>query len=572
MNDRLVMNLKRAGYEALTQFERATDSVRVRCLSCGNEFEAKYAKLQSGAKKCTCQREITRLTRLAKNRAIMEAVAEARGGTLETKIPLRMHDMWDFRCAQGHTWSAQGQSVKGGVWCPACSGNKKRTLEELQQIVFDRGGKLNSTEYKGVDATYEFTCNLGHHFQNMFKKIEGGQWCPTCSRGSKSEEIARATFEHLFQVPFRKIRPKWLRNSRGRIMEIDGYSDELKIGFEYQGIQHFKDIGLYSTDVDVRIQDDALKYKLCEANGIKLFYLTYEDSYEDYPRRIKEQAENFGLDVDGIDFDAEIDLTGAYIREDRLAELKELLDPKGIQVLSKKWLTSDAKYSFECRFCGHKWQAAGNMFFNSRRVAGCQKCGWKQTAEKNRGSIQDLTNYATQNGGLCLSQEYVKRSWVYKWKCSKGHHFEDNFNNMMFRRTFCPQCEGRSSRTFVSAKEAKETFERFNLVLLSPYLGKQNSCLVRCQVCGEESNQNYLNLVAGKPPCKPCENLRKAKLAYEFMIEAGAKPLEPYMNMSKAWLCECTTCGRQISPSYINVKKGQGPCVYCGRGKKRHIP
>lgn len=49
------------------------------------------------------------------------------------------------------------------------------------------------------------------------------------------------------------------------------------------------------------------------------------------------------------------------------------------------------------------------------------------------------------------------------------------------------------------------------------------------------------------------------------MRERGAKPLAPYPGVDKPWLCECLTCGSQISPYYqYVVGKGGGPCKFCG--------
>lgn len=551
------------------ELSRSDQSILVRCIKCGREFEGSYEKLRNGSKTCSCVQEFKRQERLRLNRELLAALASAKGGVLLTAENLTLKEKWQFQCAEGHIWLAQGQSVKVGSWCPKCGGSAPRSLNELQAIVEKRGGELLSTDYLGVDATYTFKCNLGHEFSNMFKKVEKGQWCPTCNKGRKSEEIARATFQQIFGVPFKKVRPNWLRNSRGRVMEIDGYSDTLKLGFEYQGIQHFKQIGIYAQDIGTRIKDDELKQKLCEAQGIKLFYLTYEDSYEDFPKRIKEQAYKFGLDTEMFDFETEIDLSSAYIRDDRLEELTRLLEKKGIRVLSKKWLTSDTKYSLECLVCGNKWRAAGNMFFNSRRVAGCRVCALKAVAGANRGNLQDLQAFAKAKGGKCLSDVYVQRRWAYRWRCGKGHTFEGNFNNMKFRNEFCPYCEGRTVKQLVSAEQAIAKFTEARLTLLEPYQGKRDWVNVRCEVCGVEGRQMYQNLVDGLDACRNCEYLAKQAEALALMVAAGVQPLVPFVNTSTKWLCECLTCHRQVSPTLANVKRGQGACVYCGHEKTK---
>ncbi len=59
--------------------------------------------------------------------------------------------------------------------------------------------------------------------------------------------------------------------------------------------------------------------------------------------------------------------------------------------------------------------------------------------------------------------------------------------------------------------------------------------------------------------------------AVHLMIAAGAKPLEAFPGSKKPWLCECLKCGREISPSFGNVKNnGTKPCAYCS--KKRVHP
>jgi hypothetical protein len=565
MKSKLTQNLQDLGFEALTPFAHSSDFVTVRCIECKEVFSARYEKLKSKSKVCICTTAARKSTRLQKNLEILSTMAIQKGGRVLSEVPLLMKEKWTFECSKGHIWSAVGGSVRAGTWCPRCSGNYPRSLDDLSIIVEKRGGTLLSSEHLGVDASYTCECSLGHEFTNTFKKIEGGQWCPTCSKGRKSEEVARETFKQLFGFPFKKVRPSWLRNSRGNLMEIDGYCEELKIGFEYQGAQHFKDIGIYSTDVQRRIEDDELKFALCMENGIRLFYLTYKDAYEEFPQLIKLQCEKFGLDVSEVDFESSLDLSKAFIRDDRLAELRTLLEGKGIRVLSTKWLTSDTKYSFECQVCGHRWKAAGNMFFNNRKVAGCQVCAWKSLADEHRGSLQDLQDYAALFGGDCLSTTYVKRLWVYLWSCANGHTFEGNFNNMKFRGQFCPQCEGRDMREIVSSSQAASVMLSKGLEMLEPFVNKRKWLKVRCMTCGLESKQKVLNVQEGKPACKPCADKSKSQEAVDIMLKAGLKPLEPYLNVTAKWLCECLTCHKQVEPTFVNVKRGQGGCIYCGR-------
>jgi hypothetical protein len=322
-------------------------------------------------------------------------------------------------------------------------GQNKLTIDEVKKTAKNRGGKLISTEYKNIDSSLIFECSKGHRFKNTFNHIKHGkQWCPTCNKGSKSEEIARTTFEQLFGYKFIKYRPKWLKNSRGYQMELDGHCKELNVGLEYQGRQHF-DLPLHNTNLDKRKKDDKLKRKLCADHNVKLFIITYKMEYKDFYKYIAKQAKKLNVELPSNFYQIKVDIYKAFIRNDRISELQDLLKPKHILVLSPKYLGSKENIDLECLVCGYKWTSQGNKYFNSRRVAGCDKCNRKKQGLKHKLNISALENFATKFNGKLLSNEYVQRNYFYKWQCFKGHIFYANFNNMKHRNEFCPKCEGR---------------------------------------------------------------------------------------------------------------------------------
>ena len=370
---------------------------------------------------------------------------------LETYVSA--HAKWKCECLVcGSIVSPTYATVQSrGAGCKTCRYKKIRehhvfTMEEVIKVVEQRGGRVISKEYKNSDTSMDFECSKGHQFSNRFSHIKSrGQWCPTCNKGSKSEEIARTTFEQLFNYPFLKTRPKWLKNIRGYQMEIDGFCKELMIGFEYQGIQHFSK-QIYGGNLDQRIADDIHKADLCKENNVHLFILTHEMSYEDFPKEIAKQAISFGLDMPKGWESMEINIFKAYIREDRIEELREILGKRLIEVLSPKYLGSNEYVELRCLKCRHTWKAKGNAFFNSRKTAGCDKCARRRAGVLNKLSLADLSEFAKSNGGEVLSEEYVKRNHWYIWRCIEGHEFEGNFNNMVFRKQFCSVCEGHKER------------------------------------------------------------------------------------------------------------------------------
>lgn len=90
----------------------------------------------------------------------------------------------------------------------------------------------------------------------------------------KCEEACRDHFELKFGKPFPKIRPDWLTNPQtGRKLELDGYNNQLKIAFEYDGVQHRKFSPFFHRspgDFENQIRRDRVKSYACKQRGVCL--------------------------------------------------------------------------------------------------------------------------------------------------------------------------------------------------------------------------------------------------------------------------------------------------------------
>lgn len=90
---------------------------------------------------------------------------------------------------------------------------------------------------------------------------------------SAGEEATRQWFEKRFKKPFPKARPSFLKYKRKANLELDGYNEELKIAFEYNGKQHYGTSEYFKMDADklnYLVGSDGWKYKKCIEKGIFL--------------------------------------------------------------------------------------------------------------------------------------------------------------------------------------------------------------------------------------------------------------------------------------------------------------
>lgn len=88
--------------------------------------------------------------------------------------------LWE--CKKGHQWEAAPSAVKGGTWCPHCAKKIKRTIEEMHQIAKENGGRCLSKSYKDTHTKLLWECKDGHQWEAAPVGIRlHGRWCPTCA-------------------------------------------------------------------------------------------------------------------------------------------------------------------------------------------------------------------------------------------------------------------------------------------------------------------------------------------------------------------------------------------------------
>jgi hypothetical protein len=95
----------------------------------------------------------------------------------------------------------------------------------------------------------------------------------------KSEEICRNILQDIFDLPFLSVRPDFLKNpSTNCNLEIDCYNSSIKLGLEYNGIQHYEYPNKWHKNLrqfKKQKNNDELKIKLCQQQGIILIIVPY---------------------------------------------------------------------------------------------------------------------------------------------------------------------------------------------------------------------------------------------------------------------------------------------------------
>ena len=335
------------------------------------------------------------------------------GECLSTKyINARSKLRW--RCSEGHEWNAYLGIVENNKkknWCPKCAGNTPYTLEDLQLFAKNRLGECLSNQYINKHTKYSWQCSNGHIWKASFHSLCRGDWCPNCHFNFK-EEMSRLIFEKLFQEKFPRSRPKWLINTEGHQMELDGYCQKLSIGFEYNGIQHYQLTYFNENKTSAlkkRKEDDITKVKLCKLNSVELVVIDYKEDLSKFAEKIKNRFKNL------ICYEGNIDFNEIYQHKSQLQRLKKLAKEKGGELLSETYQGGRTPLKWKCSK-GHTWNAVPESLIFGKTW--CPTC-----ASNKKLTIGQMHEIAKTKGGKCLSKIYINNQTKLKWECSKGHQW-----------------------------------------------------------------------------------------------------------------------------------------------------
>lgn len=139
--------------------------------------------------------------------------------------------------------------------------NKKGTYETdidvPPELIMKKG-------YKPPPSTYDYSSPSGY----------------TGGKDSKLEVATRQALQEIFNRPFNKSRPDFLRNpvTKNFNMEIDCFEESLRLGVEVQGRQHYEFVPYFHrTKADFQNQQyrDELKRRMCKDNRIILIEVPY---------------------------------------------------------------------------------------------------------------------------------------------------------------------------------------------------------------------------------------------------------------------------------------------------------
>lgn len=368
----------------------------------------------------------------------IKKIAIQRGGRCISDTYLNNTSALTFKCRNNHEWNTNWKNINKGSWCPVCSVKKGNdhhnflNIQDMSALAKVRGGECLSVTYKGAHSKLEWKCKFGHKWIAKPNNIKNGTWCPICSSGT-GERMCKLFFEKLFNKKFVKCRPDFLKIGKINI-ELDGFCEELKIAFEYNGKHHYEEFE--SRTLFPKSKYDTEKIQLCQQNNIKLFIIpeSINRINLDYIKNVVlQQSKEIGVELPNNFHQLLINDNDIYQtskNSELLKELQQISTDNNGKCLSNNYIRNNVKLDFFCNVCEYIWQATPNAIKNG---TWCPKCAHK------RITIQNAIDLALAKNGKCLSVTYNNSTEKMLWECSFLHQWKASYNQIQ-SGDWCPAC------------------------------------------------------------------------------------------------------------------------------------
>ena len=427
------------------------------------------------------------------------------GGTLLSPAYINSITPLLFRCGSGHEFaSPPGSMWHRKSWCKVCAATANRAqqlsgrdmLKEMQDIARQRGGACASTEYVRSDAKLHFTCADGHSWETRPNDIRRGTWCPSCS--NKTESLVRRYLECRYGTAMPSKRLPWLIDSEGKQRVLDGYSEELKLAFEYHGVQHFEHVTYFHTNKSLQQQQhrDAFVRDACAAAGVILIEVpTLPDGFnQECLLEHMESLLSAMEDLPSSRAGGVAQFMAMPQRTSKLTEMHALAQAKGGRCLATKFMGTNAKLTWAC-VEGHQWSAPPKTIKKGHWCPYCSKC-------RRVSPLESLHQLAADRGGICLTKEYVNGRSKVDFLCKEKHTFSSRGDSVLGHKSWCPVCAG--NKVAAPLERIRKIVEAKGGALLSTnYVNSRTKVSVRCSQ-GHTWDTTPVALVHAGSWCKRC--------------------------------------------------------------------
>jgi hypothetical protein len=256
---------------------------------------------------------------------------------------------------------------------------------KIVNFVTQNGGLCidSINKYKNAQSKILIKCGDGHEWYSTLNKLNNNIWCPECHR-FLGEYISFLACKFLFEIPFKKVRPNWLKGITTNNLELDIYNESLKLAIEYNGIQHYKYVPFFHRSMEnfkKRLDYDKIKTEKCKEKGINLIIVPYTIPHNKICKFINDEASNLQLTIKGNY--KEFNLSDLKHTKTLTQIITDIINEKGGKLIEGVCSNMDSIIVVKCDK-DHIWSTAVK---NIKQGCWCAKSTHRNISEKTKTKI-----------------------------------------------------------------------------------------------------------------------------------------------------------------------------------------
>lgn len=441
---------------------------------------------------------------------------------------------------------------------------KKRTIEDMQRIAKEIGGKCLSDVYIGNKAKLNWQCVKGHVFFSKPNDIQQGHRCPECAKYERSKSL-RDTIENMQKLATR---------FGGKCLSLKYMNSTTNLEWECKYGHKFKiapvkvKYGQWCPFCRSRLVGE----KICRA----YFEAIFEKRFEKWRPKDLLSIKDTILEFDG--YNSDLNLAFEYHGAQHYFPVK---------MFTRKRTFDDQKTTdaYKIGYCMvhliHFIEVPYTISYKNMGrfiIQEAEKKGFKIPKDKQNidyhtfkiyvnDAITELQELANEKGGKCLSVNYVDNLTELEFECKQGHIWKTT-PKMIKRGHWCHYCAGNVRKSFDDVQKTVEL--KKGTILEGNYVNNRSKFLIKCEK-DHKFSTNYHELASGRW-CLRCSRLfpltieEMQKIAIE---REGFCLSEKYINAQTRLEWQCSK-GHKWLARPTQIKRG-GWCPFCSKRVKLTI-
>ncbi|MCK5561674.1 MAG: zinc-ribbon domain-containing protein, partial [Thermoplasmata archaeon] len=410
---------KSKGGECLSKrFISAHSNLWWRCKE-GHEWEAKPSRVKSRTWCPFCAGKYQTIED-------MQNIAKSRGGKCLSKEYINTKTKLRWKCSEGHEWDATPNMIKNGTWCPICAG-KYQTIEDMQNIAQECGGKCLSTIYINSDTPLRWKCSEGHEWDAKYYNLRRKDWCPVCRKLRSEEKRKRHSLAEMKQIA---------KERHAECLSEEYINSKTKMkwrcekGHEWDAIPNSIKSGSWCPDCrgTQRSNIDEMQ-NIAKSRGGECLSTEYVNQRTKLRWRCKEGHE-WDTQAGNVKNGTWCPFCAGTVKSN-IHEMERIAIERGGECLSTVYVNNRTSLKWRCKE-GHEWNARPS---NIKTGTWCPYCYGNL-----KYSIEKMQQIARSKGGECLSKEYFGNKTKLRWRCAEGHEWEAIPSTILNQGSWCPFC------------------------------------------------------------------------------------------------------------------------------------